>query len=192
VLRHFTIVGVDELEGAPNDMCGAANEFWAADGYCINDPRAGYPTAQAYFCDEVFEDHAEVRSELQCKDFQIGGNEGDEVSGLYRITEEMDYLGASILHEMLHMNAIGSATGETNEDSPGAAIIKDITGAYGPLGSRMLVQNRLDDVSPGLAFLNADSYVWYAVKCVWTNECSAQLDSERQHRCGRFDEPPAE
>lgn len=108
-LRLFQISPVDFQEGkGDDDLCAAF-----ADAYTAN-RETTYPGGEkelyslSHFCPKAFDLDEPMRlSDLHCEeDFKFS-------NGRYRVTNMMDVLGATILHEMIHFNTIGVKTGLT-------------------------------------------------------------------------------
>ena len=98
---------VDVLAGSDNDLCAKG-----ADAYTINynptDGGGGSPNyAVCHFCRFTFEDDEEepvapTLGSIEFRDFKFGND--------IRITNEMEPIAATILHELMHFNTIGSKT----------------------------------------------------------------------------------
>ena len=74
---------------------------------------------------------------------------------------KMEFLGAIILHEWFHNDAIGKAAIGVH--------IEDVDGlnGYGPVATRNMRNNRPND-----CIRNADSYTWLALEIFWTKHCN--------------------
>ncbi|KAI0880238.1 uncharacterized protein GGS22DRAFT_193446 [Annulohypoxylon maeteangense] len=74
------------------------------------------------------------------------------------LNDNMDFLGATILHEWLHNDQIGQAATGTH--------ITDVDGrdGYGPYNTRQMLINQ-----PSQCVNNADSYTWLALEVFWTS-----------------------
>ena len=98
---------VDTLAGSDNDLCAQG-----ADAYTINfiptDGGGGNPDyAVCHFCPFTYEDDLEepvapTLDDLRLSDFEFGTG--------FRITNEMEPIAATVLHELMHFNTIGSKT----------------------------------------------------------------------------------
>lgn len=120
LLGNFLITPIDLNAGLgeEDDYCAAG-----ADAYTVNQvtnyPQGDLLWSMTHFCDQAFaENQAPTLDDLDCEDFLFG------VPGRYRITDEMDTLGATMLHEMIHLNAIGKRTGLTQVRKLFACIIR--------------------------------------------------------------------
>lgn len=96
---------MDTLAGTDNDLCKEG-----ADAYTINyTPGAGNPRyAICHFCPATFEDEdddpvAPTLDAIELSNFKFGNE--------YRITNEMEPIAATVLHEITHFNSVGEATG---------------------------------------------------------------------------------
>jgi len=73
----------------------------------------------------------------------------------------MEFLGATILHEWMHNDAIGAAaTGNNIIDYNGPA-------GYGPYSTRQLLVD-----APAACITNADSFAWLALEIYWSSTCN--------------------
>jgi hypothetical protein len=99
------------------------------------------------------------------------------------MSNEMNFIGTVIFHEMMHNNLIAVAALKDIE-IPGRelydAMIVDKEGAYGPKGARDLMKR-----DPDATKFNADSYTWLAMEMLWTALCKDKLAGQD----GRFDDP---
>lgn len=103
-LENFRITPEDFQQGeGEKDFC-----LRGADAYTSNRGTDEDPSALVHFCPQAFDVDQPMRlSDLDCEeDFKFS-------NGRYRVTNEMDSLGATILHEMIHFNSIGGKTGLT-------------------------------------------------------------------------------
>lgn len=204
-MQYFAIDPTDTLAGTgDSDLCARG-----ADAYTFNFPPSeddgGPATARAHFCPNTFEninpddpdddepdEVAPTLSDLQLDDFDIKGD------GIYRITNEMEPIAATVMHEMIHFNGIAGVVGQVPvsrlkiiqpngdanlpkppEDGKTEPIIGDEAGPdpdvdYGePYYSRELRRNVGDNDETCVR--NADSYVWFAFESYWTNKYKDEL-----------------
>ena len=192
----------DTLAGTENDICAKGG-----DGYTINyTPGFGNPDyAVCHFCKFTYEDDegngvAPTLDDLDLENFEFD----DE----FRITNEMEPIAATVLHEITHFNSVGRGT-ELPQVSPHTmlslvpsfeilttalqpefkAIIGDQAGPnpdtdYGqPYWAWQLRGDVTDDHDPCLK--NADSYVWFALESYWTYTFKDQLKDQ-----GGYFNPP--
>lgn len=107
VLSRFLIANVDRNAGTDNDLCAEG-----ADGYTDNevtDTVPPYEYAQVYFCDRTFNEVFDADesgpvpriTDLTCENFKFDGR--------YKVTDEMDFIGSTIFHGMMHFNLVSSA-----------------------------------------------------------------------------------
>lgn len=148
-LQDCVILGFDLSKGnAGDDPCAdgaAAYTVQVAPG--VIPPGSPPTTTVSYYCPPAFLTPLKY-SDISCTDL------GDTVS------TEMDFLGATIMHEWMHNDAIGAAaTGKHITDVNGQA-------GYGPAGTRNLLIN-----TPTECVDNADSYTWLALEVFWTKLC---------------------
>lgn len=147
--QYCIIIGQDiSHDNAEGDPCadGAA-------AYTVNVPSGLLPpggpltTTVSYYCPPSFQVPAKYDT-INCNDI------GDTVS------EAMDFLGATIVHEWTHNDAIGMAATGTH--------ITDVNGldGYGPTAVRNLLIH-----TPEQCINNADSYTWLALEVFWTKLC---------------------
>ncbi|KAI0506306.1 hypothetical protein F5B22DRAFT_660390 [Xylaria bambusicola] len=103
--------------------------------------------SRTHFCPPAYQQKARY-SDISCNDI------GDTLN------TKMDFLGATILHEWLHNDAVGKAVTGTH--------IIDVDGqnGYGPYNTRRLLRD-----SPDQCKNNADSYTWLALEVFWTKLC---------------------
>jgi hypothetical protein len=112
--------------------------------------------AMTYICPASFKDVSPLAPpveivELDCDLFQEDGS--------YTLNTGMEFLGATILHEMTHFNLVGTAGfngGRYTPDNAGSNV-KDIE--YGPIPVRKLRKDHPDQCTA-----NADSYVWWKLR----------------------------
>ena len=113
VLADFWIYPKDFQTGWPRDPCASG-----ADAYTSNQP-AQDPMpewAAVHFCNKAFgkdEDHdqAPTLADIECDDFLLTNDQGEK---RYRITSEMEAIGTTMSHEIMHYNPIGRETGLTD------------------------------------------------------------------------------
>ena len=148
-LQYCIIIGFDLTKGnAGGDSCAegaAAYTLPVSSGFL---PPGGPPTTTlSYYCPPAFQTALKY-SDISCNDL------GDTMS------TKMDFLGATIMHEWMHNDAIGAA-------ATGQHII-DVNGedGYGPTAVRNLLIN-----TPDQCVKNADSYTWLALEVFWTALC---------------------
>lgn len=197
---------MDTLAGTDNDLCKEG-----ADAYTINynpsDGGAGNPDyAVCHFCPFTYEDDegepvAPKLSDLRLSDFTFGND--------IRITNEMEPIAATVLHEITHFNSVGRGTGLQQvslsvvyplilrieilttaiQPEEFKAIIGDEAGPnpetdYGePYWAWQLRGDVTDDHDPCLK--NADSYVWFALESYWTYTFKDKLRDQ-----GGYFKPP--
>ncbi|KAK4696448.1 hypothetical protein P7C71_g1466, partial [Lecanoromycetidae sp. Uapishka_2] len=148
-LQYCIIIGEDIAKGnAGGDPCAEG-----AAAYTVNVPPDLLPpggpstTTVSYYCPPAFQTALKY-SDIKCADL---GN---------TMTTDMDFLGATIMHEWMHNDAIGAAaTGNHIIDVNGEA-------GYGPAAVRNLLIN-----TPTECVNNADSYTWLALEVFWTQLC---------------------
>ena len=108
ILQNFLITSKDFFKDR-NDLCGEG-----ADAYTSNGVRNGDEVALTYFCDAAYgseeNEQAPTLSDIECDDFLLTDLEGNK---RYRVTNEMEPIAATMLHEIMHFNAIGRAAGQT-------------------------------------------------------------------------------
>lgn len=145
-LENCQIVGEDFQKGQPQDSCAEGAEAWTSN---LPDGSFGNPpgTSITYFCDPAYTGPLKYQ-DMRC--VNIGNT----------LSDKLDFLGATILHEWTHNDAIGKEAIGTH--------IADIGGekGYGPWGTRQMLQN-----DPSSCKLNADSYTWLALEVFWTKLC---------------------
>lgn len=112
MLANFHITPVDFLAGSgATDYCAAG-----ADAYMENfaaDANHGDEVwGRSYFCDGAFGSEenlqAPLLNDIDCDNFLLTGPDGVKS---YRVTNEMEPIGATVLHELMHYNPIGKQSG---------------------------------------------------------------------------------
>ena len=186
LLSLYQITPFDFLgEGTEEeDLCGRGAEAYTKN---YNNP-PGNRYALCHVCDSTYEADELFLTEQTCDDFKFA-------NGRYRITQDMNALGATILHEFTHFEPIATLTGVPSMDlqgdperdpNTGDSVMWDVDGPEDP-GSPLAARRVLRD-KPERAIQNADSYVWVALESYWTVRCSKELIDNNQ---GRFDNPVA-
>lgn len=158
-VKNCRIFGIDFIkEWQGDDICAEG-----AAAYTSNIPDGTPPwndngVSLTHFCPPAYSETARY-TDISCNDI------GDTVNA------EMDFLGATILNEWLHNDAIGKAVTGTH--------IADVGGqnAYGPYNTRRMLVDTPDQCKN-----NADSYTWLALEVFWTKLCL---------RDPRYRDPPA-
>lgn len=149
-LKECIIIGLDVAKGNPGgDPCAEGAEAYTIPiPPTLIDPGQSQTATITHFCPNGLKATPRY-SNVQCGDL------GDTTS------VKMDFLGATVMHEWLHNDAVGkAATGVHIED------INGING-YGPTNTR-----NLRNSSPNDCLKNADSYTWLALEVFWTKKCS--------------------
>ena len=96
----------DILMDTTSDLCKGG-----APAYTINyeDDVAGTPSfAIAHFCKWTFENENEVPVPIKLDDIPLSDF---KIDGEYRVTADMAPIAATVLHEMIHFNAVGQTSG---------------------------------------------------------------------------------
>ena len=117
VLEWFTIIPEDFQSGSDQDFCAEG-----ADAYTSNRPPNNdipEPWSITYFCDAAFGDEDNLQpptlDDIDCENFKLTNDQGEKK---YRITNEMEPIAATMLHEMMHFNSIGREAGLTEVSFP--------------------------------------------------------------------------
>ena len=175
-----------------NDICEQGGE-----GYTANDLDKDQKTnfADCHICDKALDDSDPEEplflSEIDCDSFFNDDTEK------YQIMDEMNCLGAVILHEMTHFNAICGASFDQKTGKPeimdpdngdnydsGASLVWDYQSpAYSPKATREFRQDE-----PDRCVKNAEQYVWLALESYFTVKCARDLDDNGQTRFEAPDE----
>ncbi|KAF2493055.1 hypothetical protein BU16DRAFT_564346 [Lophium mytilinum] len=160
------------------DICNRGGEAYTDNRQRPADSGVLYDYSQTYICPATFNEVLEKgdgpaprRADLECDDFKFAGS--------YRMANEMNYIGATIFHEMMHSNLI-VVVAFKDVEIPGRGVLDNMIvddGGYGPFTTRKLLRE-----NPEATKRNADSYTWCAMEVLWTMLCSKELQSQG----GRF------
>jgi hypothetical protein len=111
ILANFEITPVDFLAGdSEKDFCDQGADAYMQN-YGADTAHNNEPWAKAHFCDKAF---GEERNEqpptldaIDCENFSFKGADG---ISRFRISNEMEPVGATMLHELIHFNGIARAS----------------------------------------------------------------------------------
>ena len=111
ILARFIITPLDFLAGTgESDFCKKGADAYTSNAGVVGQPAQAWSTT--HFCDVAFgsEDHPQAGqlSDLECGDFQVTNDDGTK---RYRVTNEMEPIGATMFHEMMHFNSVGRKSG---------------------------------------------------------------------------------
>lgn len=146
-LENCKIIGTDLSHGhpSPRDSCAEGYEAYTVEVAPGYDDPAG--TTLTYFCDAAYAGPDSYKN-MKCVDI------GDTLS------EKMEFLGATILHEWTHNDNIGKEVIGSHITDVGGM------GSYGPWQTRNMLKH-----NPDSSKINADSYTWLALEVFWTKLC---------------------